>query len=409
MTVMVTIEQRLARLPDGSVWTPAQCSYKFWRRYLEVFDAVRILARVRDVDTVSPEAQRVDGDGVTVIAVPHYVGPWECLRKVVSILSAVRGAVHGHEAVILRISSALATCVHWHLHRQQRPYGVEVVSDPHVVFAPGVVSVPLRPLVRRYFSHVQATQCANACGASYVTERVLQSRYPCQRLEVGVSDVEIGGENGFPPAPSSANERKRHRRFNVITVASLDRLYKGTDVLIGAVARVARDGHDLELVVVGDGAYREALVRQAAARGIAERVVFTGFLREDSIRRRLDESDLFVLPSRAEGLPRAMIEAMARGVACIGSRVGGIPELLEADRLVAPGDEEGLAGAITDMLTHPHRRQEIARRDYVKAMEFHATVLGERRRHFYQHIRRATDEWLRGSADVRVCTTPADV
>jgi glycosyltransferase involved in cell wall biosynthesis len=424
MTVVVTIEQRLLRTPDGRIWTPAQFSYRFWRRYLEVFDAVRILARVRDVDAVGPDVQRVDGDGATVLAVPHYIGAWECLRKAIGILSSVRRAVDGNDAVILRVSSALATCVHRHLHRRERPYGVEVVCDPHDVFAPGVVNHPLRPLVRKYFSYVQAKQCAGACGASYVTERVLQSRYPCHRLEVGVSDVEIGGENGFPLSEldshggdhhrtgenlSSANERKGRHRFSVITVASLDRLYKGTDVLIGAIARVARDGHDIELVVVGDGAYRERLARQAAALGIAERVVFTGILHEEGVRRRLDESDLFVLPSRAEGLPRAMIEAMARGVACIGSSVGGIPELLEADRLVAPGDEEGLALAITDMLTHPNRRRRIAQRDYAKAKEFHANVLGERRRRFYRHVRDATDEWLRGSADVRVCTTPADV
>src|SRR5262245_50966450 len=190
MTVVVTIEQRLVRTPDGRVWTPAQFSYRFWRRYLEVFDAVRILARVRDVDTAGVDAQRVDGAGATVVAVPYYVGPWECARKAVGILSAVRDAVDRQDAVILRVSSALATCVHWHLHRQRRPYGVEVVSDPRDVFAPGVVSHPLRPFVRRYFSHVQVKQCADACGASYVTERVLQSRYPCHQLEVGVSDVE---------------------------------------------------------------------------------------------------------------------------------------------------------------------------------------------------------------------------
>lgn len=424
MTVVVTIEQRLLRTPDGRVWTPAQFSYRFWRRYLEVFDAVRILARVRDVDAVGLEMQRVDGDGATVIAVPHYIGAWECLRKARGILSSARSAVDGNDAVILRVSSVLATCVHRHLRRQKRPYGVEVVCDPHDVFAPGVINHPLRPLVRKGFSYLQAKQCADACATSYVTERVLQSRYPCDRLEVGVSDVEIGGEHGFPLAEldgpdgdrhragetlSSTDQRKRNHRFSVITVASLDRLYKGTDVLIGAIARVVRDGHDIELVVVGDGACREALARHAAALGIAERVIFTGILREEGVRQRLDQSDLFVLPSRAEGLPRAMIEAMARGVACIGSSVGGIPELLEADRLVAPGDEGGLALAITEMLTHPDRRQRAAQRDYAKAKEFHADVLGERRRRFYRHVRHATDEWLRGSADLRVRTTQADV
>jgi len=172
---------------------------------------------------------------------------------------------------------------------------------------------------------------------------------------------------------------------------------------------MVRARRDIEAIVVGDGIYRESLARQAAALGIAERVIFSGLLSEEDVRRRLDESDLFVLPSRAEGLPRAMIEAMARGVACIGSRVGGIPELLDADCLVAPGDEEGLALAITDMLMHPNRRHRIAQRGYAKAKEFHASVLGERRRRFYRHVRHATDEWLHGSADVRVCTTPADV
>jgi phosphatidylinositol alpha-1,6-mannosyltransferase len=52
MTVLVTIEQRLLRTPDGRVWTPAQFSYTFCRRYLEVFDAVRFLANVRDVDAM---------------------------------------------------------------------------------------------------------------------------------------------------------------------------------------------------------------------------------------------------------------------------------------------------------------------------------------------------------------------
>jgi hypothetical protein len=64
---------------------------------------------------------------------------------------------------------------------------------------------------------------------------------------------------------------------------------------------------------------------------------------------------------------------------------------------------------MTEMLTHPNRRQRIAQRDFAKAKEFHANVLGERRRRFYRHVRHATDEWLRGSADVRVRTTPADV
>lgn len=86
---------------------------------------------------------------------------------------------------------------------------------------------------------------------------------------------------------------------------------------------------ELELRFIGDGGYRSTLTKMASDQGIADRVKFLGWLAAGpAVRAELDRADLFVLPSRTEGLPRALVEAMARGLPCIGSTAGGIPELL---------------------------------------------------------------------------------
>ena len=91
-------------------------------------------------------------------------------------------------------------------------------------------------------------------------------------------------------------------------------------------------GHDLTLRVVGDGKRRPDLEALAAQLNCRERIVFAGQLPSTAIIGELDRADLFVLPSRQEGLPRAMIEAMARALPCIGSDVAGFPELLPLER-----------------------------------------------------------------------------
>lgn len=106
-------------------------------------------------------------------------------------------------------------------------------------------------------------------------------------------------------------------------------LYKAPDLLIEAVAVCVQQGLDIKLVLVGDGQYRAELEARSAILGLGPRVSFQGLLpSSEAVREQLDRADIFVLPSHQEGLPKAMVEAMARGLPCIGSTVGGIPELL---------------------------------------------------------------------------------
>jgi glycosyltransferase involved in cell wall biosynthesis len=121
---------------------------------------------------------------------------------------------------------------------------------------------------------------------------------------------------------------------------------KATGVVVDAFVRIVRGRGGLRLVLVGDGDERLECQRQVARYGIDPLVEFTGY--RTDVPALLARADSFVLPSVNENCPLALIEAMGAGLACVGSGVGGVPELLGdgSGLLVAPGDPEALAGAM---------------------------------------------------------------
>ena len=341
MRVTVTSEVRFARLPDGSVWAEG-APYSFWSRYLDEFESVTILGREEAQSRPRAGMVRADGPGVELRAVPHYIGPRAFVMRYLAVRSAARPVVYDRGALILRLGSVLALSFEPLLLRSGRPFGVEVVGDPWDTFARGAVRTPVRVVARWVLTKSQQRLCRTAAVAAYVTRDFLQRRYPCASSEYAVSDVELECEAPFTTHYSSVelanSDFAPHphvldpsRAARIVTVGSLAQAYKGVDVLIHALSAVRRSGHSCELTVVGDGRLRPKLETLAASAGVPVR--FTGHLTRAKVVRELDASDIFVLASRTEGLPRALIEAMARGLPCVATRVGGIPELLDSDAL----------------------------------------------------------------------------
>jgi glycosyltransferase involved in cell wall biosynthesis len=391
MNVLVGMDYRFMRTPDGAVWTVMGPAYSFWTRYLEVFDSVRVAARVEDVTVRDPLCFRSDGPGVTFAAVPPYRGPMQYALRRDRIRKAAAASFQPGDAVILRVSSVIADALLPPILRAGHPYAVEVIADPWDTFSPGAVKHPLRAFFRRWFAHRLRTQCLGASAAAYVTEQALQRRYPAApgSLMTGFSDVELPPE-AFVSAPRLGREGRKG--ITIITVGTLEQLYKSQDVLIDAVGQEVREGQDLRLVFVGDGIHRVALEEQARRQGLEGRVKFLGWLPSGkAVRAELDAADLFALPSRQEGLPRAMVEAMARGLPCLGSTVGGIPELLPAEDLVPPGDVRALARKIREMVTETGRMARMSVRNLEKAKGYRDEALAGRRRAFYRHVREITE------------------
>jgi glycosyltransferase involved in cell wall biosynthesis len=187
-----------------------------------------------------------------------------------------------------------------------------------------------------------------AVGVIYVTEQSLQKLYPPEpgtptmiRSNVRLGPLSFGREDN--------PDRVIGRRL--IAVGSQQSTAKGHDVAIRALRHLLNCDSRYELVLVGGGGQQTQLRQLAIALGVSERVVFRGSLSSEAVREELSSADLFVMPSRSEGLPRALIEAMAAGLPAAGSDVGGIPELLASSCLVPPDDPEALAKLIRDLFS----------------------------------------------------------
>lgn len=145
---------------------------------------------------------------------------------------------------------------------------------------------------------------------------------------------------------------------------------KGVSLLLEAFAALQEDYRGARLTLIGDGPERTALEGRAAQLGVA--VDFAGYRSQDEVASALADSDLFVLPSFAEGVPVVLMEAMASGLPVVTTRIAGIPELVEdgvSGLVLPPGDPAALGGAIAQLLSDPDLRARMgaAGRARVKA------------------------------------------
>lgn len=161
--------------------------------------------------------------------------------------------------------------------------------------------------------------------------------------------------------PSKSSAIKTHLGIpaDAVIVGSVGRLNheKGHTFLVEAAAQVTTQRQSVHFVLIGDGPLRSELEASAKRHGISDRTHFVG--EQDDVRPFLSVLDVFVLPSVTEGLPLALLEALASGVPCIATDVGGNTEVLrpEAGIIVPPRSSEALAQAIKTMLDPTARRQ----------------------------------------------------
>jgi len=206
-----------------------------------------------------------------------------------------------------------------------------------------------------------------ACAISnYARSQLMKS---CEyeqwsKLEVtplGV-DVSVFSPRALPPSRSA---------FHMVCAARLAPV-KGQHILLAALQILVQEGRNVSMHLAGGGPDRQSLEQDVQARGLQQQVVFEGLLNQDQLRQLYRESDAMVLASFAEGVPVALMEAMAMEIPCVTTWITGVPELIENMQdgiLVAPGDEHALAAAIGRLIDDPELRLRLGRAGRVKVLE----------------------------------------
>jgi glycosyltransferase involved in cell wall biosynthesis len=261
-----------------------------------------------------------------------------------------------------------------------------VVVSYHAVGtdAGGAVVRPyLRPILRRLDAHIAVAE---------VQKRQLVER---EGLPEGNVRVIYNGVDTRAFRPAEGSERVSLRRalglseadVVLMSVGSLKPV-KGIDVLLRSVVPVMHAHARAQLVVVGDGPDRSALELLARELGVSDRVHFAG-LRPD-VDALLRAADVLVLSSRSEALPTVLLEAMATGLPVVATNVGGVPEIVDAERsglLVAAEDAAALGFALSRVVSdEPLRRTMGARGRAIVEARFRIETMCENRMAFFDAV-----------------------
>ena len=214
----------------------------------------------------------------------------------------------------------------------------------------------------------------------------MQKRYPSSSVAFTTHYSSIVLDKSFILSDRSINKIVDDNDFYILLVGSLEQRYKGFDLVFYAYSKIRNKFDNIKILVIGDGCYKEELEYLAAELRIKQNVSFLGKVSREEVFVYMDNSDLFIMPSRTEGLPRALIEAMARGMPAIGSDVGGIPELLSCDFLFEKENINDLAELLDKIIPNYALRSKMSQLNLNAAQDYRSDLLEIRRNRFYSYL-----------------------
>jgi glycosyltransferase involved in cell wall biosynthesis len=328
-------------------------------------------------------AQRARDAGVPVQIEPRLrsrLGLWDA-----AALAAVRRALRSSAADVVHTHSSKAGVIG---RLAAKSIGVASVHTVHGWSFNDELPAP----VRRGAILAERAMATITDALVVVSERDAQAglaarighleQYHLIRSGISFTELAVAADT----APPDASEWERP------IIATVGRLapQKDPTLLVRAFASVRARLQRGSLVMVGDGPLRNAVLAEAQALGVSAAVHVLG-VRTDAAAV-LAQADVFALPSRWEGLPRAMIEAMVLGVPVVATAVGGVGDVLrdgETGFVVRVGDADGLADALVDAIRDEPRASRVAAAARLETAAFSQEAMADALTDLYLAVRRA--------------------
>ena len=362
------------------------------KRYLNVFEEVVLALRTKylsDSEDRGKYRNVVDVSNVHIVPIPFFQGPKQFIPLYPQIRKSVLQISNEHcNLAILRLPSTSAFVV-WHtvVKKMKMPYATEIVFDCY----DGALNANsfFHKMLWKIMHNWQVAACHKAMGVSCVTQYYLQKHYyPLAKDAVISHYSSIELPSSFYYKPRTYPEKPY---FTIVHVANQVEYAsrKGHNELIEIVSLVRKKGYDVRIAFIGEDYNNgmEKLKSLASDFQIADFVCFTGYLSQSELREKMIASDMAILPTRAEGLPRVVIEAMALGLPCITSPVSGNPELISKDLLVGYSDVKTMAEKVIELITDKSYYEKVSKDNFEKSKLYQSDILNARRAEFYRALR----------------------
>ena len=292
------------------------------------------------------------------------------------------------------------------LWKERRRYSL---LHAHLAFGPALAAALVGPLLHKPvivklgnsgpFGDIQTSQRTGRGRFRLAILRrwvsviiVLDTRMNAEAAAAGFQNTRLmpnGVDAGyFQPCPEKEAVKSRLGFAGSVLLLFTGRLesQKSLDTLLKGFSLAQQEHPNLRLVLVGDGLEKPGLEQLAARLGLGEAVMFAGS--QTDVRSYLDAADVFVLPSLAEGISNALLEAMSCGLACIATSVGGTPEVLgTCGLLVEPDQPEALAQAISQLVSNPQQARQFGAQARQRILaEYDIHIVGEHYIQLYNEL-----------------------
>lgn len=286
--------------------------------------------------------------------------------RIVHVHAAVRGSWY-RKGLCVVVAKALRRRVVLHVHAGARD--IEAFD------------ARIGPL-RRLFFRAAFGLADRVLSVSAATGRELERRFGA----TGVLVVPNAAPRLLRPAPAPQRAGPDPRELSVVYLGGFEDPAKGGHVLVKAAPAILAAARGIRIELAGPGQPPAAALE--LVRG-SDRVRWLGWVAGERKAELLGRCDVFVLPSISEGLPVALLEAMAYGRAIVASRVGGVPEVLEDGvdaLLVPPEDPAALAGAVIGMASDPALRSSLGSAARARAQRLNEVEVSGRLESLYREL-----------------------
>lgn len=344
-------------------------------RYMEFFDNLIIFCRAIEKQPYDTQLFEITD---TKIAIKPVSDGALLLPK--NILRMMEEEIKNADGLVVKLHSKIAEYAIHFARIHNIPYLIEMVGDPWDSYWNHSFK---GKLVAPVMAASTKKEVKRAPFVMYVTKYYLEERYPCTGEWISCSDVEL---QDIEACILQKRLRKINQTGNMLTLGTLaqvDVRYKGQEYVIRALAKLKKNGKIFKYKMAGSGE-NEYLKNIAIKNGVIDQIEFCGTLSHEDVFSWIDDIDLYIQPSKAEGLPRSMVEAISRACPAAGADVGGISELIDADWIFRKGNVNDIVDILESISMH--KMENAAEKNFNTAQLYDKSILEEKRKKFYMRF-----------------------